>query len=245
MNKQQVIFGWHPIFEALESGQELQKVYLLRGLRGDRADQCIAMCKSQGIPVQHVPQQKLDRLTRKNHQGVIAHVSPVEFHELGNLLSTLFEKGLVPALLAMDGVTDVRNFGAICRSAEALGFHGVVIPATGMALINDDAIKSSSGALMRLPVVRSQNFAGSLREMQLSGLTLAGLSEKAAQPLDSANFSEPVCIVMGNEEKGLSDASIRLCDLLLKIPLSGATASLNVAAAAAIALYAVSSDRNY
>ncbi len=243
MNKEQVIFGWHPIFEALESGKELQRVFLLRGLRGERTDRCLSLCKVQGIPIQYVPQQKLDRLTRKNHQGVVAHVSPISYHELGHLLSDIFERGEVPALLAMDGVTDVRNFGAICRSAEALGFHGVIIPTTGMALINDDAIKSSSGALLRMPVVRSQNFAASLREMQMSGLALAGLSEKATQPLHTANFNNPVCLVMGNEEKGLSEASIRICDMLLRIPLAGSTASLNVSAAAAIALYEVSSDR--
>lgn len=245
MSTQQIIFGWHPLFEALESGKELQKVFLLRGMRGERSDRCMALCKERGIPLQLVPQQKLDRLTRKNHQGVVAHVSPITYHELGNLLSELFEKGITPALLAMDGVTDVRNFGAICRSAEALGFHGVVIPSTGMALINDDAIKSSSGALLRLPIVRTQRFSASLKEMQMSGLVLVGLSEKAAQPLQTARLSDPVCLVMGNEEKGLSEASLKLCDMLLQIPLAGSTASLNVSAAAAIALYKVSIDRSH
>ena len=237
---QQVIFGWHPVIEALASGKELQRVYLQQGLRSERVTELQSACKAREIPVQQVPVQRLDRFTRKNHQGVVALLSPVEFADLANLIDMVFSRGELPSLLAMDGVTDVRNFGAICRSAECFGFHGVIVPTTGSSPINEDAIRSSSGALLRLPICRTTDLAKSIQAMQQSGIRVIGMTEKASTLLPDISSSGPVCLVMGNEETGLSNPVLRLCDDLARIPMSGSTASLNVSVSAAVGMYHLS-----
>lgn len=244
MNKEYYIIGWHPIIEALESGKEFQKIFLLQGSRGEKQSDVLKFAKERDIPVQQVPQQKLDRITRKNHQGIIALVSPIEFADLDNLIAALYEQGETPHFIALDGVTDVRNFGAICRSAECLGFHAILIPSTGMAPINEDAIKSSSGALMRLPVCRVTDIGKVLKSLQQYGVQLVGMTEKATQELPDLEVSGPLCIVMGNEETGLTEASLRTCDNLVRIPMTGQVASLNVSVSAAIAMYALGSSTN-
>ncbi len=239
-----MVFGWHPVLEALEGGKDLQKIFILRGVKSERQGQCLALAKAMEVPVQFVPAEKLDRLTRKNHQGVVAFLSPVEFANLSNLLYQLFADGRVPRLIALDGVTDVGNFGAICRSAEGLGFHGVVIPSTGSAPLSEDAIKTSSGALLRLPVCRVTHFSKALEEMRLSGIHLVGMTEKANDELGSILVDGPVCLVMGNEETGLSTESLRLCDRLVRIPMAAKMGSLNVSVAAGIGMYALIRKEN-
>lgn len=243
MKKDQFIFGWHPVLEALDSGKELQRVFLLRNQRNERSESIRRLCADREIPVQYVPAQRLDRITRKNHQGIIAYLSPIQFANLSNLVAMTFESGKTPALLALDGVTDVRNFGAICRSAESFGFDAVVIPSTGMAPINEEAIKSSSGALMRIPICRSEKLIKDLEELKMSGFKVFGLSEKGDSNLMDQDFSDPLCLVMGNEETGLSTAVKSVCDTQLKIRMTGATASLNVSVSAAIAMFSVSEFR--
>ena len=239
MKKDFYIMGWHPVIEALESGKEFQKVFLLQGGKGERHAELFALTKQRDIPVQYVPQQKLDRISRKKHQGVIAIVSPIEFADLDNLIASTYEVGQTPRMIALDGVTDVRNFGAIVRSAECLGFHAVIIPSSGMAPINEDAIKSSSGALLRLPICRVNDLGRSLKSIQTQGLHLVGMTEKAKVELPNIQVTTPLCVVMGNEETGLSDTSLRLCDTLVRIPMSGKVASLNVSVSAAIGMYAL------
>ncbi|MFT4682677.1 MAG: 23S rRNA (guanosine2251-2'-O)-methyltransferase [Flavobacteriales bacterium] len=239
MNKEYYIIGWHPIAEALETGKQFQRIFLLQGSRGEKQTEVLKFAKEREIPIQFVPQQKLDRITRKNHQGVIAVVSPIEFADVDNLIASLYEQGESPKFMALDGVTDVRNFGAICRSAECLGFHGILIPSSGMAPINEDAVKSSSGALLRLPVCRISDMGKTLKSLQQQGLQLAGMTEKATQKLSELSIKGPLCIVMGNEETGLTEASLRTCDYLVRIPMKGRVASLNVSVSAAIAMYAL------
>lgn len=232
-----MVFGWHPVLEALEGGKDLQKIFILRGVKSDRQGQCLALAKEREVPVQFVPAEKLDRLTRKNHQGVVAFLSPVEFANLPNLLFQLFSEGVTPRLIALDGVTDVGNFGAICRSAEGLGFHGIIIPSTGSAPLSEDAVKTSSGALLRLPVCRVVHFGKALDELKSSGVQLVGMTEKASDELASVHVDGPVCLVMGNEETGLSTESLRLCDRLVRIPMAAKMGSLNVSVAAGIGMY--------
>lgn len=233
----QTLFGWHPVLEAIASGKEIQRIFLLRGARNERSAELLKVTGELGIPVQFVPQQKLDRITRKNHQGVIAELSPVEFADLDNLLHMLYERGESPAILALDGVTDVGNFGAICRSVEGLGFHAVLIPTKGAAPLNEDAVKTSSGALLRIPVCRTSNFGKTLRQLRDSGLSLVGMTEKASTPLHEVIVNTPLCVVMGNEEVGLSEASLKNCEVLSRIHMNGDIASLNVSVSAAIAMY--------
>lgn len=244
MNKEQFIFGWHPVMEALDSGKELQRVFLLKNQRNERSEHIRRFCAERNVPVQYVPIQRLDRITRKNHQGVIAYVSPIQFADLTNLVAMQFETGRTPALLALDGITDVRNFGAICRSAESFGFDALVIPSSGMAPINEEAIKSSSGALMRIPICRSDKLINDLSELKLSGFQIFGLSEKGQSNLLERDFSAPLCMVMGNEETGLSSAVQAACDDLLCIRTRGKTGSLNVSVSAAIAMFSVSEWRS-
>jgi 23S rRNA (guanosine2251-2'-O)-methyltransferase len=238
--KNSIVFGWHPVLEALEGGQDLQKIFILRGVKSERQGQCLALAKERDVPVQFVPPEKLDRLTRKNHQGVVAFLSPVEFADLSNLLYQLFSDGQTPRMIALDSITDVGNFGAICRSAEGLGFHGVVIPSTGSAPMSEDAVKTSSGALLRLPVCRVVNFGKALDEMKKSGIQLIGMTEKASDDLSSVMVDGPLCLVMGNEETGLSRESLRLCDRLVRIPMAAEMGSLNVSVAAGIGMYSLS-----
>lgn len=233
----QTLFGWHPVLEAISSGKEIQRIFLLRGVRNERSAELMKVAGELGIPVQFVPQQKLDRITRKNHQGVIAELSPVEFADLDNLLHMLYEAGKTPAILALDGVTDVGNFGAICRSVEGLGFHAVLIPTKGAAPLNEDAVKTSSGALLRIPVCRTPNFGKTLLQLRDSGLFLVGMTEKASTELCEVSVKTPLCVVMGNEEVGLSEASLKSCDTLARIRMNGDISSLNVSVSAAIAMY--------
>lgn len=237
MSTETMIFGWHPVAEALDAGKDLQKILMLQGVRNEKFHLVTQLAKEQQIPVQFVPQQKLDRLTKKNHQGVIAFGSPITFANLENLTASLYEAGEMPKFLACDEITDVRNFGAMCRTAECFGYHGVIIPSRGMAPINDEAVKSSSGALLRIPVCRVGSWSSMIKFLKNSGISVIGLTEKGASDIASHEFTTPLCIVMGNEETGLSEDSLRLCDHLLRIPMIGSTSSLNVAAATAIALY--------
>lgn len=242
-NKEQFIFGWHPVMEALEAKKEVQKIFLLQGTRNERSASVMKHSKALGIPVQFVPGQKLDRITRKNHQGVIAILSPIEFAHLDNLVASVYERGELPRFLACDGITDVRNFGAICRSAECFGFHGVLVPARGMAPLNEDAIKTSSGALLRIPVCRLHDFVGELKALQKGGVKLIGMTEKGASDLHEIRADGPTCVVMGNEETGLSAAMLSTCDELVRIPMAGKTLSLNVSVSAGIAMFKVMQDQ--
>ena len=235
--KESLAFGWHPVLEALSSGKDLQKVLLQQGIRNERSTELMRLCKERGVPVQYVPILKLDKITRKNHQGIIAFLSPVEYADIDNLLAMVFASGETPAILVLDGVDDVRNFGAICRSAECFGFHGVLIPTKGSAPISEDAIKTSSGALLRLPVCRTTNLTATLRSLQASGLALVGMTEKTDNLLMNVKHEGPLAIVMGNEELGLSPDTLRICDHLAKIPMTGKIASLNVSVSAGIAMY--------
>jgi len=237
MKDNTLIFGWHPVLEALTSAKDLQRIFLIKGSQNERAVEVIKLAKERLIPIQMVPPEKLDRLTKKQHQGVVAFLSPIEYADVDNLIHMLYERGETPMLIALDGVTDVRNFGAICRSAEGLGFHGVIIPSTGTAPLNEDAIKTSSGALLRLPVCRVPQLSRTLQTVQASGIYLCGMTEKGNTDLHDVAHLGPVCVVMGNEEFGLSPSVMRLCDALVRIPMAADMASLNVSASAAIAMY--------
>ena len=242
--KEQLIFGWHPVLEALDTGKEFQKVFMLAKGKSERANEVMEKCSQRSIPVQFVPQQKLDRLTRKVHQGIVAFLSPIEFADLDNLIASLYDTGKTPSFMALDGVTDVRNFGAICRSAECFGFDGVIVPSKGMAPINEDAIKTSAGALMRLPVCRVKSMKSAISLLKNNGITLFGMTEKAAEELSSYSYEQPVCLIMGSEDEGLSSEVVKNCDHLVKIPMMGKTQSLNVSVSAGVAMYEVLRNRS-
>jgi len=237
MKDTDLLIGFHPLMEALKSGKEIQKVFIQKGISGDRMPELKAELKKLEVPIFTVPKDKLQRISRKNHQGIIAFTSPIEFQNIENLLFSLFEAGKTPSFLMLDGITDVRNFGAIVRSAECMGVHAVIIPIKGMAPINAEAVKSSSGALLRVPICRSNHLDKTLAFLRNSGIKVVGCTEKSADHIGDISLIEPLCIVMGNEETGLSEKTLQTADHLVRIPMIGDVASLNVSASCAVALY--------
>jgi len=239
----EMIFGMHPVLEALKSGADVDKVLLQTGLRSPQLAELRRLLEEQEIPSQLVPQEKLNRMTRSNHQGVIGYISPVSFQPLEEVLQQVFESGKDPFLLVLDRITDVRNFGAICRTAECAGINAVIVPSRGSARIGGDALKTSAGALMNLPVCRSPNLKETLDYLKNSGISLLACTEKTETDLYTAELAGPVCIVMGSEEDGISPEYLKKCDKKVKIPMFGKTGSLNVSVAAAVVIYEVVRQR--
>ena len=240
-----MLFGLRPILEALSAGRTLEKIFLLRGTKNSLVADISAAARAAGIQVQQVPVEKLDGLTRKNHQGAVAFVSPIDYAPLDSIVTGLFEEGKVPFLLLLDRITDVRNFGAIARTAECLGVQAIVVPGRGAAQINGDALKTSAGALNILPVCRENNLHETIRFLQQSGVTVVACTEKADEAVGAADvdFTGPVAILMGSEEDGISPDLLNLADVKLRVPMSGQIQSLNVSVAAGIMLFEVARQR--
>lgn len=243
MNRQEYIFGIRAVIEAVNAGKEIHKLLVKRDLKGDLASELFNAIKGRSIPVQKVPVEKLNRVTRKNHQGVIAWISEINYHDIETLLPGIYEAGKVPFILVLDGVTDVRNFGAIARTAECASVDAILVPSKGSALINADAIKTSAGALHKIPVCRTPDLTQSLKFLQASGLALYGASEKGDTVFSTKDMTDPLAIVMGAEDKGLSTDSLRICDRLISIPMLGTVSSLNVSVAAGILIFEVVKQR--
>jgi 23S rRNA (guanosine2251-2'-O)-methyltransferase len=224
------------VLEALETGKEFQRVMIQRDEKGERTAALMQKLHALNIPVQRVPKEKLLRITAKNHQGIIAFLSPITYQPLEEVIARTFESGKTPLLVAVDGVTDVRNIGAIARSAECFGATALVIPMSGVAPIQEDAIKSSSGALMRLPVARVPDMAKAIKSIAQHGIQPVALSEKADDSIHDTTISGSVCLVVGDEELGISNAVFRNCSEGVRLPMVGNTGSLNVSVAAGIAL---------
>lgn len=232
-----MIYGLHPVIEAIRSGKEIDKVFLRAGLKGDTVRVLTGLIREHEVPYQFVPAEKLNRLTPKNHQGVVALVSQITYTRPEDLVPFIFESGRAPMLLVMDSITDVRNLGAAARTAECAGADGLIIPAFGNAQVNEDAIRASAGALLRLPVCRVTSLAATLSFLKQSGIKVIGASEKAEEPYFKADLKLPVAFVMGSEEKGISAENLKLCDHLVSIPMMGEIASLNVSVAAGVLLF--------
>jgi 23S rRNA (guanosine2251-2'-O)-methyltransferase len=233
------VYGIHPLSEALDSGKDLDSVLVMRSGSNERINKLVGRVRAMGIPIKMVPRQKLDSITLKNHQGIIAFLSPIAYQPLEEIVLGAFERGESPVLIAADGITDVRNLGAIARSAECMGVHGLILPERGTASINEGAIKSSSGALLRLPVCRVSKITDALDYLKSSGVTCIALSERSDVSIESSAVEGPMCLVLGDEGLGVSSEVMSRCDHHLSIPMRGKTSSLNVSVAAGIALYAL------
>lgn len=238
------IFGIRAVIEAIEAGKSIDKVLLRKDLSGDLARELLAKIKEYGILTQRVPVEKLNRITMKNHQGVIALISPVTYHNLDNLLPALFEDGKIPFLLVLDGITDTRNFGAIGRTADCAGVNGIVIPERNSVSVTPDAVKTSAGGLFYVPVCRQRDLVSAVRMLKDSGVKVVAASEKASRVYSSIDFTVPVAIVMGSEDTGISDEVLRICDELAAIPMLGNIGSLNVSVAAGVMAYEVVRQRS-
>lgn len=239
MKQNKLIYGTHSLLEALDAGKDIDKIFIRRGLKTDETQRIIALARERIIPVQQVPVEKLDRLTQKNHQGVVAFLAEIEYTQLEQLIPMIYEEGRMPFFVVLDGVTDVRNFGAIARTAECAGVDAIIIPDRGSVSVTGDAIKTSAGALHRLPVCRVDSISRSIRLLQENGIKVVTASEKASKVYTDEALVPPLAIVMGSEEFGPSDDTIRLSDTLTRIPQVGAIGSLNVSVAAGIMIYEV------
>lgn len=237
------IFGIHAVLEAVHAGKDLDKVLVRRGAGSDLFKKLLGVLSRMEIPVQQVPVEKLNRVTVKNHQGVIAFLSEVSYADITKLLPSIFEKGEEPLILLLDGVSDIRNFGAIARSAECAGVHAIVIPASGSAAINADAIKTSAGALHRIPVCRHRDLLTVMRFLRESGLRLYAATGKATDSLYVTDMTGPAGIILGSEERGISPQLLKIADSWVSIPMKGTIASLNVSVAAGVMLFEILRQR--
>ncbi len=237
MDKKDLILGKNALKEAIAAGTDIQKIFLSETLEREDLGLLLKLARSHKIPVVEVPRAKLDRITRLQHQGVIGLTAPVDFRDLGNLVDGLFFNGLSPALAICDGITDVRNFGAIARSAEIFGMHGLVIGQKNSAPINGESIKASAGALLRIPVCREKSLLHSLKQLKSSGVVILCASEKAQQEIRQTDLKRPLALVLGAEGLGVSNEILQIADEKIKIPQIGEIESLNVSVAAGILFY--------
>lgn len=236
MEKPNLIYGTRAVMEAVEAGKEIESVFIQQGISNPLMNELRTLLKKNSISYKPVPPEKINRLVRGNHQGVVAFISMITYHQIEDIVPQLFEAGKVPLILICDHITDVRNFGAITRSAACAGVDAIIIPDKGSAQINADAVKTSAGALHKIPVCR-QNILNSVKYLKESGIRIYGATEKAAESIYDANLTEPACIILGSEEFGISRELLKAADYLVKIPLQGDIASLNVSAAATVVLF--------
>ncbi len=241
-----LIFGIRPIIEAIKAGKEVEKIFFQQGVGSKLMSELNDEIKKYKIPFQFVPPEKLNHLVKsKNHQGVVAQLSAVTYQNLEDILPTIFEKGETPLVIVLDRITDIRNFGAISRSAECAGVHAIIIPTRGSAQINSDAIKTSAGALYQIPICRTDNLKQTCEYLKTSGLQLVACTEKTSDTIYDADLSSPTAIILGSEEDGISDEFLKIADAKAKIPLFGKIESLNVSVSAGIMLYEVIRQRNF
>lgn len=235
--KDDFIFGLRPVIEAIEAGKTIDKLFLQNALQGENIAELKKLLTKYNIRANYVPIEKLNRFTRKNHQGVVAFISDVPFHKIENILPEIYEEGKTPFLLILDRLTDVRNFGAICRTAECVGVNAIIIPEKGGAPINSDAIKTSAGAIYNIKICKEKNLAHAVDFLQQSGVQVYASTEKAEKLIYDVDFTQPCAIVMGNEETGISKEVLHHADEKIKLPIEGKTQSLNVSVACGALLY--------
>ena len=243
MNKTDYIFGLRAIIEAIESGKSIDKVLVKKDLNGDLSRELFGKMKEYGIVSQRVPVEKLNRITMKNHQGAVALLSPVEYSKLENLVPLFYEEGRNPFVVILDGLTDTRNFGAIARTAECVGADAIIIPERGSVSVTPDAVKTSAGALLHIPVCRVRSVLDAVRFLRDSGYRIVGATEKTDCGYNQIDYTVPVGIVMGSEDTGISNDVLRACDALGAIPILGHIGSLNVSVAAGVMMYEVVRQR--
>lgn len=239
-----LIYGIHAVIEAIQAGQSVEKVLIRTDNRHDRLRELRKLAEEARIPLQYVPEERLDRVTRgANHQGAAAQLATITYHDLEPLVLAVQERGEVPLFVMLDGVTDVRNFGAIARTVECMGAHGLIVPLRGAAAVNGEAIRASAGALHHLPICREANLVDCILLLQAYGIQSVACTEKAEAPLFDLDLVQPLCLIFGAEDKGISTPLLRRAGHLVRIPMQGQVASLNVSVAVGMALMEASRQR--
>lgn len=244
VNNNELIFGVRAVIEAVQAGKEIDKILIKKDIQSELSKELFDAIRDLMIPVQRVPIEKLNRITRKNHQGVIAYISAVTYQKVEDVVPFLYEEGKNPFFVMLDGVTDVRNFGAIARTCECAGVDAIVIPDKGSVSVNADAVKTSAGALMSLPVCRESSLYKTVRYLKDSGFRILAATEKGDYNYTEGNYTGPICLIMGSEDKGISPDVLSLCDEWMTIPILGTIQSLNVSVAAGILIYQAVSQRS-
>lgn len=243
--KNEMIFGARAVIEAIQAGKEIDKVLIKKDIQSDLSKELLAALKDTFIPVQRVPVERINRITKKNHQGVIAFISPITYQRTEDIVPFLFEQGNNPLLIMLDGLTDVRNFGAIARTCECAGVDAIIIPNKNSVSVNADAIKTSAGALHTLPVCREANLRNTIKFLKDSGFKIIAATEKGDYDYTKADYEGPTCIIMGAEDTGVSYDNLALCDEWVKIPMLGTIESLNVSVAAGVLIYEAIKQRGF
>ena len=236
-DQEDITFGIRSVIEAIKEGKTINKILLQKGLTGELVKEMMVLVQKENIVVQKVPVQKLNHMVKRNHQGVIAMVSPVAYHSIDWMVQQVYEKGEDPFILILDRVKDVRNFGAIARTAECLGVHAIVIPNKDAALITNDAIKTSAGALFKIPVCKVTSLSSAVDFLKGCGLNIFACTEKSDTLINKVESAGPKALIMGSEEDGVDQKLLKMTDVNFKIPMSGTIASLNVSVACGIAIY--------
>jgi 23S rRNA (guanosine2251-2'-O)-methyltransferase len=245
VDNKEILFGIHPVIEAIRAGREIERILIQKEQNTPNLSELISEAVARKIPYTKVPLEKLNSITRKAHQGIICFISSVTYASLDNVITDAFQSGKIPFILVLDRITDVRNFGAIARTAECCGVHAIVIPSKGGAQINSDAVKTSAGALSHIPVCREENLKNTLTYLKESGLQIVACTEKAEKDLTAFDYTVPLAILMGSEEDGISAEYLKKADAEVKIPLVGKVQSLNVSVAAGMVLYEAMRQRGW
>lgn len=239
MDKTDMIYGTRAVIEAIKAGRQIERILIQKDISNELARELMGLARKQGISFTYVPQEKLNRLSGKNHQGVICILSSIQYAQIDDIIHASYSQGKEPFLLVLDRITDVRNFGAIVRTAECAGISAIVIGDRGNAPITSDAMKTSAGALNYLPICREKDLKKTITFLHENGIMVVACTEKGQKTIYELEFNRPVALIMGSEEDGISDSLLTQADELAKIPLNGQIDSLNVSVAAGIAMYEV------
>ncbi|NNL83362.1 MAG: 23S rRNA (guanosine(2251)-2'-O)-methyltransferase RlmB [Winogradskyella sp.] len=245
MKEDTTIYGIRAIIEAVKSGENIDKVFLQKGLRGELSLELEQLLRQERLNVSYVPIEKLNRLTQHNHQGAVAQIAPISFYDIDDLVTTVLESGKTPLFLLLDQLSDVRNFGAIIRTAECTGVSGIIIQKKGGAPINGDTIKTSAGAIFKIPICKVDHIKDAVYHMQASGIKVIAATEKAQDFIYDISLKEPCAIIMGSEGKGINPSVIKISDASAKLPIMGEIESLNVSVACGAFLYEAVRQRSY
>jgi len=243
MENETQIFGIRAIIEAVNAGKTIDKVFLQKGLKGELFGELESVLRKNSINSSYVPVEKLNRLTNKNHQGAVAQISPIEFHDMETLVVNVMESGKTPLFLLLDQLSDVRNFGSIIITAECTGVDGIIIQKKGGAPVNGDTIKTSAGAVFKIPICKVDHIKDAVFYMQASGIKVIAATEKTKDTLYDVSFVEPCAIIMGSEGRGINPSTLKVVDAKAKLPLLGDIESLNVSVACGAFLYEVVRQR--
>ena len=244
MKNQDIIFGKRPVLEAIKSGKTIEKIFIQKNLSKDIVDEIKKLTSNKQLNLSIVPKEKLNRITRKNHQGIICYITPIDYQPLNEIVRRCYESGKDPIILVLDRITDTRNFGAITRVAEATGVDAIVIPEKESALITSEAVKASAGALNYVSICKERNLKSVINMLKESGLKIISCTEKSDEDIYSVDFNTPVCIILGSEKNGISQNLIEISDLKAKIPMKGKIESLNVSSSSSVILYELIRQRS-